>query len=301
MTADLAPVSEPVAPPLLEPPPPVPPLLAPPLLSAPQGARYLVVFGVVAGWMTLGWMFHLKPNEYLLLGVPLLAVFQLGIARRPISELWIRPASPAPFVWWGVPVAIVFMIAPGLGLVDRWAVAGWSGRLWYFCAIVGAMPLAFALTRFSRETLKSLLLCLATGGVLGVLLMLGTAFLRHRLDDLSLRQLWSGGRQFLLYLPVCFILEEVFFRGGLDSYLHRPGDKLPWLSAAFLSVLWGWWHLPISPAHNVVQVLVLAFLYPIIHCLPGIPFSLFWRRSGSLLVPAAVHAFIDAVRNALLF
>jgi membrane protease YdiL (CAAX protease family) len=30
----------------------------------------------------------------------------------------------------------------------------------------------------------------------------------------------------------------------------------------------------------------------------GIPLSLFWRRSGNLFVPAAVHALIDAVRNA---
>jgi membrane protease YdiL (CAAX protease family) len=291
MTADPAPVPEPVA----------PPLLAPPLMTTPQGARYLVVLGVVAGWMTLGGMFHLKPNDYLLLGVPLLALFQLGIARRPISELWIRPAAPAPFVWWSVPVAIVFMIAPGLALVDRWAVGGWSGRLWYFCAIAGAVPLAFTLTRFSWKVLKSLLLCFATAGVLGVMLLVGTAFLRHRLDDLSLAQLCRGGRQFLLYLPVCFILEEVFFRGGLDSYLHRPGDRLPWLSAAFVSVLWGLWHLPISPAHTVLQVLVLAIMYPIFHCLPGIPFSFFWRSSGSLLVPAAVHAFIDSVRNALFF
>ena len=283
-------------------PAPVSPASPPvPLPSPPQPVRYLVVLGVVGGWMALGWLLHLKPNGYLVLGVPLLGLFQLGIARRPISELWIRPAVTAGFVWWSVPLAILFMIAPGLSLVDRWAKAGWDGRVWYVCAMAGAMPLAFTLTRFSRATLKSLLLCLATGGVLGLLLMVGTAALRHRLDDLSLTQLWSGGRQFLLYLPVCFILEEVFFRGGLDSYLHRPGDKLPWLSAAFVSMLWGWWHLPISPVHGVLQVMVLAVIFPVMHCLTGIPFSLFWRRSGSLLVPAAVHALIDSVRNALLF
>ena len=267
----------------------------------PQSVRYVVVLAVVSVWMALGWLLHLNPNQYLLLGVPLLWFFQVAIARRPISELWIRPSAPAPFVWWSVPVAILFMIAPGLGLVDRWAGAAWEVRLWYVCALAGAVPLAFALTRFSRATLKSLLLCLATGGLLGMGYMLLIAFFRGRLGDLTWAQLEHGGQQFLLYLTVCFVLEEVFFRGGLDSYLHCPGDKLPWLSAAFLSVLWGWWHLPISPVHNVVQVLVLVVVFPLVHALPGIPFSLFWRRSGNLVVPAAVHALIDAVRNMLLF
>jgi hypothetical protein len=41
-------------------------------------------------------------------------------------------------------------------------------------------------------------------------------------------------------------------------------------------------------------------MLPLIHCVSGIPFSLCWRRSGLLFVPALVHAFIDAVRNGLL-
>jgi len=266
----------------------------------PQAVRYLVTLGVVALWMTLGWLLHLGPNGYLLLGVPLLVFFQLGIARRPISELWIRPAEPEKFPWWGYAVAAVFMVMPGWDLTHHWVRAGWVGRLWLGCAIVGALPLAFTITRFSWKTLKSLLLCLATAGVLGVGYMVITAYFRDRLGDLSGEQVLSGGRQFLLYLPVGFVLEEVFFRGGLDSYLHRPGDRFPWLSAAFVSVLWGLWHLPISPAHTVLQLLVLSIIFPFIHCLVGIPFSFFWRSSGSLLVPAAVHAFIDSVRNVLL-
>ncbi len=127
------------------------------------------------------------------------------------------------------------------------------------------------------------------------------AALNHRLHAVTGTKLLFGGQQFLLYLTVGFILEEVFFRGGLDSFLHRPGDQLPWLSAAFVSVLWGWWHLPISPVHNIFQFVAYAFIYALVHVLTGIPFSLFWRRSGSLLVPNAVHAFIDAIRNMLIF
>ena len=34
--------------------------------------------------------------------------------------------------------------------------------------------------------------------------------------------------------------------------------------------------------------------------LPGIPLCLSWRTGGNLLVPAAAHAALDGVRNALL-
>jgi len=32
----------------------------------------------------------------------------------------------------------------------------------------------------------------------------------------------------------------------------------------------------------------------------GVPLSLFWRKSGNLAVPGFTHAFVDAVRNAVL-
>jgi membrane protease YdiL (CAAX protease family) len=265
-----------------------------------QILRYFVVFVVVAIWMTLGWVLRLRPNDYLLVGVPLMIVFQIGVARRPLPEIWLRPAPAKRMPWWGWLVAALFAVMPVRGWLRLPDTATWDLRLWYGCAIFGSLPLAFTVTCFTRETLKSLLLCLATGGVLGTLTMLGAALLRHRLGDFSLAQVGSGGRQFLLYLSVGFVLEEVFFRGVLDSYLHRPGDRMPWLSATFIAVLWGWWHLPISPAHTMPQMVALVIIYPMIHCLPGIPFSLFWRRSGSLLVPATVHALIDAVRNVLL-
>lgn len=292
MTADVA--SEP-APPAVVPPAPVAPV-------APSPApRYLVVLGVVVFWMLVGWLLHLNGNAYLLFGVPLLALFQLFIARRPITELWIRPGVPWDLPGWGYAVAAAFMIAPALGLQNSWAHVGWSSRLWYVCAIAGALPLAFTVTRFSRPVLRSLLLCLATAGVMGVLLMVATAAARHRLDGLGMTHMWSGFRQFLIYLPVSFVLEEVFFRGGLDSYLYRPGDRWPWLSAAFVSVLWGLWHLPISGVRTPIQLLVFVTIVPVTHCLIGTALSLCWRRSGSLFVPASVHAFIDSVRNVLLY
>ncbi len=105
---------------------------------------------------------------------------------------------------------------------------------------------------------------------------------------------------FLLYLPICFVVEEVFFRGGIDSYLQQPGDKHGWLTAIFVSVLWGWWHLPIFPIKSVLEIIALFVSLPMITCLSGIAFSLCWRRSGTLLVTATVHALIDSFRNAIM-
>jgi len=38
----------------------------------------------------------------------------------------------------------------------------------------------------------------------------------------------------------------------------------------------------------------------VVHCVIGVPFSIYWRRSGNLFVTGSTHALIDAVRNVLL-
>ena len=283
------------------------------------GRRYLVVFAFVAAWIVAGIALHLGANAYLLVGVPLLLVFQLGIARRPIAELWFKQPSGEPLPVWGWLVAAAFMVLPLHTLVHSWTSLDWALRLWMVCAAAGAVPLAYSVARFSRPALRVLLLCLATAGVLGTLVMvLGS--LAHQAAvtgapaATGLHSPWIAGlRSFALYLPVCFILEEVFFRGGLDSYLDRPGDRVPWVSAAFVSALWGLWHLPevvarLPATHAAVPDPVVIFVIllgsvtvlPLVHCLTGIPFSLAWRRGGLLFVPATVHALIDAIRNGLL-
>jgi membrane protease YdiL (CAAX protease family) len=284
------------------------------------GRRYLVVFAVVAAWIVAGIAFRLSANAYLLLGVPLLVAFQLGIARRPLAELWFKHPGGAPLPWWGWLVAAAFLATPVYFLVHGWAHDDWGLHLWLLCAAAGAFPLALSLARFSRAAVRPLLLCLATAGVLGIGMMLGgTLFRRAVLPGAGLAAAahspWLVGlRSFVLYLPICFVIEEVFFRGALDSYLDRPGDRVPWVSATFVSVLWGLWHLPsvvarIPSVHSsavsdpvVLFVILLGgvTVLPLVHCLTGIPLSLAWRRSGLLFVPAFVHALIDAVRNGLL-
>ena len=193
------------------------------------------------------------------------------------------------------------MILPAYDLLT-WQRAGWPVRLWLVCAVAGAVPLACSLVRATRAQWRELGLCLATAGSAGVLAMTLGFLVRGNHGMNATARLFDGLRSFALYLPVCFMLEEVFFRGGLDSYLTRGGTRAPWLSAVFLSAVWGWWHLPILPMrgeHHLTQLLAAVVTLPLVHCGVGVFLSIFWRRSGLLLVPVFAHAFIDAVRNAL--
>ena len=270
--------------------------------TASEAHRYAVVCAVIAGWMLLGYVLHTSGNAYLLLGVPLLWLFQRFVARRPLTELWFASSGSFTLPWWGWLVALGFMVLPVYNLLAGHA-AGWDVRLWLVCAALGAVPLAWSLVRCTRAQWRELVLCLAMAGTVGVLTVALGFFAHAHSGRTAPVRVVEGLRSLVLYLPVCFIIEEVFFRGGLDTYLTRGGTRSPWFSAIFLSSLWGWWHLPIvslGAEHRVAHLIVLVVMLPLVHCSVGVFLSIFWRRSGLLLVPVASHAFIDAVRNALL-
>ena len=268
---------------------------------ANEGRRYAVVTAVVAIWMALGWIFGIGGDAYLLLGVPLLWVFQRFVAQRPLLEVWFAEPGRFTLPWWGWLVAAAFMVQPVHNLIT-WQNPGWTTRLWLVCATVGAVPLAWSIARCTRRQWCELGMCLAAAGAVGAL-TLGLGYLMHSHSSRTITErLIEGLRSLALYLPVCFMIEEVFFRGGLDSFLTRGGTRTPWISAFYLSALWGWWHLPVvtlQPANRLAQLMVLAVALPLVHCGVGALFSIFWRRSGLLLVPVFAHAFIDALRNAL--
>jgi len=261
--------------------------------------RYAVVAAVVGCWMATGWILGLKGDSYLVLGVPLLALFQAFIARRPLVELWFADSSRPALPWWGWLLAAAFMVQPIYNLAT-WENTGWDTRLWLACATVGAIPLAWSLARCTRAQWRLLGLCVVTAGSVGILTLVAGFFARPHQSLTAPARIMEGLRSLVLYLPVCFMIEEVFFRGGLDSYLVRRGTRAPWLSAFYISALWGWWHLPtvaLQPENRIAQVVVLVILLPLVHCGVGALLSIFWRRSGLLLVPVFAHALIDAIRN----
>jgi membrane protease YdiL (CAAX protease family) len=52
-------------------------------------------------------------------------------------------------------------------------------------------------------------------------------------------------------------VEEVFFRGALDSYLHYGVQGTRWISAVFVSVCWGLWHAPMVRPLSIQVILML--------------------------------------------
>ena len=270
-------------------------------VTTSQPIRLLIATGVVALYMALGWALRLDANAYLLLGVPLLLVFQRAVARRPITEVWLKH-PPARFLTWKALLAAVpFMIVPAWSMIVDTQGAAWSTWLWYVAALAGTLPLGATLVNATRKVWLALLGCLLIAGILYVAMAVATSMALHHgkfqphQGALRIIAIW-----FLLYLPVCFSMEEVFFRGGIDSYVQREGDRFGWLTAIYVSCLWGWWHMPLFPLKNAIEAAGLMISLPLITCVPGIPFSIFWRRGGSLLVTATVHALLDAVRNAVM-
>ncbi len=247
---------------------------------------------------------------YLVFGIPLTAGFQLFVRNRPIKDLWVRGGPPLSLRTVSLKLALLLAIYPFVklvlllvGVVSR---LGVDTILYLLAAIVGAGAAAYALGQFRRETWRYLGLCLATAGLLGLLLLID-AFAQSTALPIAGRlgpDALQGIESLLLYIPVVFMMEEVAFRGAIDSHVRPPGDRRGLgsstaygiASAIAVSVLWGLWHYPITPHASVIEgvVSVLPFQVAV-----GPFLSLFWRRSGNLMVPGFTHATIDSVRDAL--
>lgn len=284
----------------------------PPFLEATRSLNQFLRCGqaitFVGIWMTIGWLFHLDGNSYLLVGVPLVAMFQIFICKKSLVNLWVRDATCFRLKISGIILGSGLAILPAFELSRTITSHHWTSHipemLWLACCVCGGFCAAFSLGQFTKPTWKTLGFCLATAGAIGCVITCGgflARVLMHKQSALiTTSQLITGGHSFLLYFPVCFVLEEVAFRGAIDSHVHHPGDKHSWLSATFVSALWGLWHLPIVGTKDMLQLITLIILLPCIHVATGTFLSLSWRRCGNLAVPAIVHALIDAVRNMLL-
>ena len=273
--------------------------------------RWVEALAFVGVWITAGELLDMSANAYLLFGIPLTAGFQLLVRKKPIKDLWVRGGPGLSLRTVSLKLAIPLAIVPfgylvvsvikGQGIVSIYALA----------TIVGSGAAAYALGQFRRETWRYLGQCLATAGVLGVLLFTGFSMIAawddasavHPTGESLGPPAFVGIRSLLLYIPALFIMEEVAFRGAIDSHVHYPGEchgvgatVYGVASAIVVSVLWGLWHYPITPHASVIEGIALVLPLQVA---VGPFLSLFWRRSVNLMVPAFVHATIDSVRNAL--
>lgn len=269
------------------------------LFVAGRIRRAAEITAFVALWILLGIGFHLSANAYLLLGIPLTVLFQWFVRRAALRSLWVRDAPSFRLGLSGVVVAVGLAACPVFVLVQLFRVSpDWVIGGWLLAATCGAIPAAYAIRNSGRTTVVPFISCLATAGVLGVLVF-ALAFIRNHGVHVPLAsRLRTGGTSFLLYLPAVFVIEEVSFRGLLDAHLHRPDEAHGILIAIYVSILWGLWHYPVVPSGARLMTIIPQLL--IVHVLIGVPLSIYWRRSGNLAVPAFTHAFIDAVRNALI-
>lgn len=265
--------------------------------SPAQALRYAVVTLLVATWVALGFAFHLTTNTYLLIGMPITLLFQLLIARRPLRELWLAQGQALRFDRWTVAWLLLFLIGPLQAIVSSVRSSDWVVTIYGVAALIGAIGAALAFRALGRSNLWQL------GLLMLIMLPIGLArlLIQQMIGGEGLHDLEIGNRlleevqSLLFYVPAVFVAEEVFFRGALDSYLHRHELGAGWGSAAFVSILWGLWHTPIAGHLSLFVVLELVVAQLIV----GMILSTLWRRTGNLAVPGTTHAVLDALRNAL--
>jgi hypothetical protein len=119
-----------------------------------QFERRLAIAAFVALWMALGRLLKLDANAYLLLGVPLTAGFQILVARRPISALWVRdaPRSRLDRTWLLTTGALAALPLYELSQSYR---GGWVVTGWFLCAILGAPAAAYSIQNWNHMALMS--------------------------------------------------------------------------------------------------------------------------------------------------
>src|SRR5262249_35824448 len=128
--------------------------------------------------------------------------------------------------------------------------AGWIPIVWCMSAVAGAPAAAYALQNHDDNAARGAKPARRIVVLLCGLMILG-AVVRDGVGALSVSAFVEAIKWSLLYFSVCFVIEEVTFRGALDTFLFLPGDKYGLISAAALGALWGIWHLPILPAQEM--------------------------------------------------
>ena len=259
-------------------------------------ARATVATAVIGGYIALGFAFRLGAEAYLLLVIPITIGFQILVVRRPLRSLWLLQAPPMTFTPRSIAATVVLAIAPAIvavrGIRDGdLALIGWG-----LAAMVGAIGAVYALRAMDRDAVRSTIrTTLITGAVL-VGIMVAYRLATGGFNGNLAAALTTSVISLLTYLPVVFVMEEVLFRGLIDTYLHGSTPGPDRASALYGSALWGLWHLPV--AFLALGVLTIPYLV-VVHTTMGYFMVTAWRRTGNLAAPGVSHAVIDALRNAV--
>jgi membrane protease YdiL (CAAX protease family) len=264
--------------------------------------RFIEVTAFWCVWIGLGEALDLGPSAgeietYLLLGVPLVVLFQVFVARRDIRELWVRGAPKILLQRLTIAIALAAAIYPVVSVIKAVADSNPASLViaYALIATVGAGAAGYAFGLFKHETWRYLLLCVLFGTGYSILiqvideaeLSLTHPLVFHPDHDLAVFIL-----SFIQYIPTVFVFEEVVFRGALDTHLHHPGDRHGVWTAIYISVLWSLWHAPLFGWDEAGALMIS--MVPM-----GVALSIYWRKSGNLAVSGTAHALADSVRNAI--
>src|SRR5579885_1444782 len=138
-----------------------PPVKTKPAIGAnSRPLRFLIVGLVVAVWWTFGFLLHLTTPAFLLLGVPFLVIFQLGIHRQPLRTLWVRSGPPLRLDSWFFLLWVLFSLFPAYAVIREVMNLQFTNAAELSMAIMGAFGLAYALRAMQVKTWRQLGLCL---------------------------------------------------------------------------------------------------------------------------------------------
>jgi membrane protease YdiL (CAAX protease family) len=259
-------------------------------------ARAVVATLVIGGYMALGATFNLSAEGYLLLGILITIAFQALVVRRPIRALWLRGAPPVGFTPRSILAIVAVAIAPAVIAVRGAQQADLVLTAYGVAAMSGAVGAVYAVRAMNRDAARSTVRASLINGSLLVGVMvafrLATGGFHESLGEAVVTAVTSVAT----YLPVVFVMEEVFFRGLLDPYLHGTTPGRDRASALYGSALWGVWHLPVMSLD--IGLLTIPYLVTI-HTVMGYVLVASWRRTGNLAAPGIAHAVADALRNAV--
>lgn len=259
-------------------------------------ARAVVATLVIGGYMAVGFAFGLGANAYLLLGIPITIAFQALVARRPLLALWLRHAPAMSITPRLAAAVIVVAIAPAIIAIGGFRVGDPVLAIYGLAGITGAIGAVYAIRAMNRDAARSTVRASLINGALLVAVMVGFRLASGGFDGNLGSAVATAVISVATYLPVVFVMEEVFFRGLLDPYLHGSTPGRDRASALYGSALWGLWHLPVMSVD--LGLATIPYLV-VVHTALGFVLVGAWRRTGNLAAPGIAHAVADALRNAV--
>jgi membrane protease YdiL (CAAX protease family) len=259
-------------------------------------ARAFVATLVVGGWMAIGLAFQLGADGYLLLGIPITIAFQALVVRRPLRAMWVRDAPPLRFGRRAMAAVAAVATAPAVVAVRGIPAGDFVLAAYGFAAMVGAIGAVYALRAMTRDAARPAARASLVNSAILVGVMIVFRFATGGFHGNAGGAVVSAVISVLTYLPVVFVMEEVFFRGLLDPYLHGSTPGRDHATALYGSALWGLWHLPVMSIS--LGLLTIPYLVGV-HTALGLVLVTAWRRTSNLAAPGIAHAVADALRNAV--